>query len=422
MENIFIENITFFIFLFLLIFFLIYNKKNFSIQGKFPTLYILLYETQIGIKWMKNLAKNYPKTIRVFSWVSLVIGIIGIFLSLAVMIWQLGFIYDNQIEQGAALVLPIKTQDNNLGGIPVLSLDFIDWIIALAILIFVHEFAHGVVSKRQKIKIKSSGLAFFGSAIIGLLVIFFNQNILGFIIGLILMFVPILPGAFVKPDEKKLKKADDFTKISIYGAGSTSNFLFAGIFLLIFLAVLPIQNSLSNFEGYSFSNVSNNSDLLNYNISNGTIIKVDGLNETKNLIFFLQNKKVNDKINLTILSNENIEKKVEINLYENEITKKPMVGVFGLVPKIIPKKSYEIYYEIIKKIISILFWIWFLNLMIGFVNLLPIWITDGGQIFLTLCERFFNKNIAGIIYNFISLLVLLIIILTMFPNLLYLIF
>ena len=139
--------------------------------------------------------------------------IVGVFLSLIFMVWQLNFIYEQNLETGGALVLPIKVENNSLGGIPVLSLDFSNWIIALAILIFVHEFAHGVVSKRFKIPVKSSGLAFFGSAIIGLLVIFFNQNIYGFIIGLILIFIPILPGAFVKPDEKKLKSASYFKKL-----------------------------------------------------------------------------------------------------------------------------------------------------------------------------------------------------------------
>ena len=76
MENFFLQNLPFFIFLILLTILLIYKKKNLKIEGgKFPYLYILIYETKIGIKWMKNLANKYPKTIKGFAWASFIIGL-----------------------------------------------------------------------------------------------------------------------------------------------------------------------------------------------------------------------------------------------------------------------------------------------------------------------------------------------------------
>ena len=61
-------------------------------------------------------------------------------------------------------------------------------------------------AKRFNIKIKSSGFAFFG------------------------IFLPLIPAAFVEPDEKQLKKSKFFEKVSLLGAGSTSNFIFGIIF------------------------------------------------------------------------------------------------------------------------------------------------------------------------------------------------
>ena len=82
---------------------------------------------------------------------------------------------------------------------------FLYGMIALATVLIVHEFSHGIQAVGEKIPIKS--------------------------IGLLLFF--ILPGAFVEPDEEELKKAKRSSRLRVYAAGSIANITLAVIALLL---------------------------------------------------------------------------------------------------------------------------------------------------------------------------------------------
>lgn len=93
--------------------------------------------------------------------------------------------------------------------LPGINLPFAEGILALAVLLVVHESAHGVLARVGKIPLKSAGLVFLG-------------------------IVPF--GAFVDPDEKKLQKTEADTQNRVLVAGSTANLLTAVLFFLLFLA------------------------------------------------------------------------------------------------------------------------------------------------------------------------------------------
>jgi membrane-associated protease RseP (regulator of RpoE activity) len=93
--------------------------------------------------------------------------------------------------------------------LPGINLPFAEGIIALAILLVVHEGAHGVLGRVAKIPLKSTGMVFLG----------------------------ILPfGAFVDPDEKKLEKTDADRQNRVLVAGSTANILTATALFFAFIA------------------------------------------------------------------------------------------------------------------------------------------------------------------------------------------
>jgi len=94
------------------------------------------------------------------------------------------------------------------GVIPLIPGVTVPWetIPALVIVLVVHELAHGVLAKIEKLQVKSSGLLLFG-------------------------FLPI--GAFVEPDDKKFEKTGIWTKRRVLIAGTTSNTLFFLIFLVV---------------------------------------------------------------------------------------------------------------------------------------------------------------------------------------------
>lgn len=117
-------------------------------------------------------------------------------------------LYNEKIEAGATLILP---------GI---NIPFFEGIIALFIILLVHEGAHAILSIIGKIKINSSGIVLFG----------------------------ILPvGAFVEPDEKELFGKSKEIQNRIIVAGSAFNLyaslVFFGIFLVFNLLSADLKES-----------------------------------------------------------------------------------------------------------------------------------------------------------------------------------
>ena len=82
---------------------------------------------------------------------------------------------------------------------------FVYGLIALATVLVVHEFSHGIQSVGEKISIKSIGLLLFA----------------------------IIPGAFVEPDEEELKNAKRSSRLRVYAAGSVANITLALIAMLL---------------------------------------------------------------------------------------------------------------------------------------------------------------------------------------------
>jgi len=101
-----------------------------------------------------------------------------------------------------ALVLP--------GINPILPLEYLGYILlGLIIAIMVHEFSHGILALVDKIKVKS--------------------------LGILYLIVPI--GAFCEPDDEEVKKARILSRMRIYAAGPTANFVVVLLSVLLFSAV-----------------------------------------------------------------------------------------------------------------------------------------------------------------------------------------
>ncbi len=105
--------------------------------------------------------------------------------------------------------------------IPGIDMPLLAGIAALAILLIVHEFSHGILARRAKVKIKQIGILLFG-------------------------FIPI--GGFVEPDEKAIVKLKPAPQTYIFAAGISANFLFMIIFFLltIFFVAFVIPHAYSN--------------------------------------------------------------------------------------------------------------------------------------------------------------------------------
>jgi hypothetical protein len=112
------------------------------------------------------------------------------------------------------------------------------FLVAIAILIVVHEGAHGVAARFEGIKVKSAGV----------------------------LLIAIIPGGFVEPDEDEFKKAKVGSRLRILAAGSTANMILA-------LLIIPIVLGFFHPSGVLIGDVLENSPAQNAGIEPETVVE-----------------------------------------------------------------------------------------------------------------------------------------------------
>jgi membrane-associated protease RseP (regulator of RpoE activity) len=185
----------------LIILFVIIKRKRFSIEGKV----LFIYRTKFGIVLMKKLSK-YKRILNVYGMLGIFAGVIsmGLMLYLLVPYLQMMISRPATTPAGLELVLPVS-------GVPgIVGVPIFYWLIALIVVVVLHEASHGIVALSRKIKIKASGFGFF------------------------LAFLPL---AFVEPDEKSFAKAKRSDRLKVLSAGSFTNLILGLIFLVIYIFV-----------------------------------------------------------------------------------------------------------------------------------------------------------------------------------------
>ena len=225
---------------------------------------------------------------------------------------------------------------------------FVYGLIALATVLVVHEFSHGIQAVGEKIPIKSIGLLLFA----------------------------IIPGAFVEPDEEKLKEAKRSSRLRVYAAGSIANVTLALIALLLLSLVSAGIPQFFEEDGIAVDRIVPDSP------SEGILKEGMVLQE-------INNHKINDSQSyVDIISSfspgDNVEVKTDQGTYHITLAKNPnneSVGFFGIQAN----KHFELINDswgslpwILFELAELFQWISMLNLGIGLFNLLPIKPLDGG--------------------------------------------
>jgi membrane-associated protease RseP (regulator of RpoE activity) len=252
--------------------FLIRNKKNVKREG-----ILILYKTQLGIKIIKYLGEKHRKFLHYLGYFVVFVGYLlmlgGIFLIAQITYW---FVRNPELFE----VIKVPPITPLIPYLPeIFKIDFLPpfyftyWIVVLAVTAVVHEFFHGIFAKANDVQIKSTGFAFLGP----------------------------FAGAFVEPDEKKMKKKKISKQLAILAAGSFSNLLLSILFVFFiwgFFSAFFMPVGLE-FDTYTYSAV-NSSNLLsieNETLSldfngglNLTKITVDIEGETKN--FYVNNRDI----------------------------------------------------------------------------------------------------------------------------------
>jgi membrane-associated protease RseP (regulator of RpoE activity) len=345
---------------------------------------------------------------------------------------------------GVGVVLPVK-------GKGIFYVPFSYWIVSIFIIAVVHEFAHGLISRVYKIKVKSSGFAFVSTSFkaIGMILTIFillskirngepfglsAANDFWLIAGIVMLILsysrnflaPVIPAAFVEPDEKELKKRPHMQQLAVFGAGPFSNIILAFVFMIIAALMLtPVSEHVIEPNGVRVTGFVESKETLPAKISGiseGEVITSAGGMQTPwldNLTYVLRSKKPGD----------NIEIRTDKTAYTFTLGKNPdnesmaYMGAYLEQASKIKDSFKEKYGSFIGKAIvwfsgdfsgaGLLGFLIMLNLGIGLFNLVPLGPVDGGRMIQLPLIKWFGKEKGNKAWKLISLIFLTLILLNL---------
>lgn len=345
--------------------FLFLKRKELVLQKVlFPAVYLILYRTKIGIRLMDKMSSKYREYVRLFGYMSIGIGFVGmIYVSISILVLMFNMIFQPTTTQsGVSLVLPFTTIPG-IGFLP-----FTDWLIAIFILAIVHEFAHGVVARAHDIEVTSSGFAFLS------------------------IFVPIIPAAFVEPNEKVMRKKEDVVQYSILAAGPVANIALALVVLAVSAWIIaPIESHTTEPTGFSFDIANSSLPAGMAGLKSGMIIDMYNDKKITNYQDFMYDIQycVNPGDGITFGSSGKTYLVTAVSQPDN--ADKPLVGINNIKNEVKFKEGYGWLSPILPRMKSLLKWLFLLNLFIGLANLLPLGIVDGGRM-LQVCLKKLMKS------------------------------
>lgn len=383
------------------------QKHNVSLMGP-----VLLLRTKKGIGFLKKLA-NKKRFWKAYGSFGIVFCFISMIIFVLFFLWNLSIVFGLTPEQRAEF-LPGAEFYLILPGInPIIPVEYLFYIIlAFIVAIIVHEFSHGILTIAADLKVKSMGLLY--------------------------LVIPI--GAFVEPDEEQIKKTKISKRMRVYAVGPLSNFVAFFICLMLFSFVF--MSAVQPGDGLTVYEVFEDSPASDVGITKGAIITE--INETDLTAFqslddrlyhykdILNDTRANDTITISYIYNNIPYNDVEIkltdkyNYIKNNASKgKGYTGIFSFINEegnlaLLKNPFQNLPYRLINFIalpilgyfqgynpltspfiesytiegplgaiptgvfwilVNALYWIAWLNLMVGIFNILPMVPLDGGFLF-----------------------------------------
>jgi membrane-associated protease RseP (regulator of RpoE activity) len=334
---------------------------------EWQTFGIGLYKTKVGLKLMEKLGTKYRGWVQILGYIGLGIGFIGMLFiagNLVYGLWTLLF-----KPAAPAVVSPVIPGISIPGA--AIKVPLITGWIALFIVIVIHEFSHGVVSRAHNVPDKSSGLLIFGP----------------------------IGGAFVEPDEKKLVKQHETVQYSLFAAGPFSNIITALVFLAVLaFALSPLLGSMTTPSGVVVQTVTPNYPAANASIQPGMVITSVNNIPVKDYTAMsdeLDKVAPGETVSLGTDKGEYVVKTIQ-NPTDSE-SKKGYLGV-TLKPKLEPKITalwYSGLLVVVRWLADFFQWLIILSLGIGLANLLPLGPVDGGRMLQLACRQITGSKARG---------------------------
>lgn len=369
---------------YLIIFFLIYIfRSKFDVKGV-----VALYRTNFGLRFIDKISSRYREFVKLVGYVGIGAGYVGLVAMSFVLLKNLySLLTVPSAEPALGLIIPgVK-----IPGSPVF-LPFWYGIIALFVVVVVHEFAHGVIARAHGLRVKSSGFGLFA----------------------------IFPIAFVEPDERQLRRQSDVVQYSVFAAGPFFNVLTAVLVVLLLMFVFsPINKAVTEPVGFSISGVQQGFPAELAGLKAGMVIS--GVNNVSTLDYVsfsdvFGSVRPGEKVSITV--NNSVFELVTAKSPKDE--RKPYLGVVGLKDEV-RLRSDSVFakglFDVFSWFIVLLQWVGVLSLGVGLANLLPLGPVDGGRMLqVSLLKMSKDKVRANRIWVNVSLVCLLVLLLNLlFP-------
>jgi len=381
---------------------LVYIKRDKIIVQKiaFPALYIVMFRTSWGLKLMDRISGRFKELIKFIGYCIIGFAFMGMFyigLSIFLLLWLLIFRPEAE-ETATSLILPFT----NVAGIGFLS--FWHWLIAIFILAVIHEFAHGVMARSFGIPVKSSGFA------------------------VISVFLPILPAAFVEPEEKVLTKKSDVAQYAVFAAGPMINIALAIIMLIaipyVGFGFFQYTQPLAPFEGSFTEPVGFSYQLINTTLpaaraglpEAGIISSLNGEEVLDFNTFAVRMLKIKPGSDITVKVNGT---QYTISTIANpDDASRAYIGILRISnERDVVAGVSSFWAEVFYWFKGLLKWVFLLNFFVGLFNLLPMGIVDGGRMLQLALLRIIKKEeTAQKIWSFIGMLLLGILLFAVIAN------
>jgi membrane-associated protease RseP (regulator of RpoE activity) len=335
---------------------------------------ILMRRTKKMRGWIDSIANLSPRFWRWSMNIGIPIAVFCMAFSVYSIILSLQYMF--QAPQ-AAILLPGVDIPGSPIFVPIFS-----GIIALIILMVVHEFGHGILARVDGVRIKSIGV----------------------------VLLAILPGAFVELNEEDVEKAKRSVKLRIYAAGSIFNLALAGIALVIVILIssffIPYAFQSDGLKIVSVTSGGPSEGVL----KEGMIVtSINGYSMNNKAAYtdLITNKtKPGDK--LTYVTDQGTFTITTTGQPTNQSIAYP--GTRSETHLVVKPEVSKIYGDILPwflyDLADVGYWVYALNLLVGLFNLLPMKPLDGGIIFEELLGYKMPKEFARRIASSVSVVLI----------------
>jgi len=365
-------------FLIFLSLFLIKTRKNLIVHSFLRVFYFAMYRTRLGMGAMERWARRHEAWLRKAGYVMIPLGFVGMIVMIEELIRGIFLILKNPDTLTVGVVLPIEAKG-------VFYVPFFYWIITVLFIMVVHEFAHGLIARAHRVRVKSTGFAFLGA------------------------LVPLVPGAFVEIDEKHLAKQPKYTQLSIFAAGPFVNLVFGLLFWGLFLLMQPAAAGLFASDGMIITGIAENSPAAITGLAVGEMITAIDGSEVLTAGEFEQafaGKNPGDPIVITTA---------------NGVATMGLAGTDRAYLGVQVEEARHLKGSVLKNhgwllprlfawLVDLVFWLFVLNLGVGLFNLVPLGPIDGGRMFHTALQHIVHHRHARRAWHAVSFVMLVIIV------------